>query len=36
MESGTKTAVVCMELGSNVEGMDEGDVDFQAVQNVVS
>lgn len=34
VESGTKTAVVCMELGSNVEGMDEGDVDFQAVQNV--
>ncbi|XP_068730050.1 serine/threonine-protein phosphatase 2A 56 kDa regulatory subunit gamma isoform-like isoform X2 [Montipora capricornis] len=34
VESGTKTAVVCMELGSGVEGMDEGDVDFQAVQNV--
>lgn len=32
-EEGDKTLASCMELGSDMEGVEEGDVDLQAVQN---
>ena len=35
VEDGDKTPASCMELASDMEGVEEGDVNLQAVQNAV-
>lgn len=35
VEDGDKTPASCMELASEMEGVEEGDVNLQAVQNAV-